>query len=91
MLSVDHRGLLQAALASRLHVGPGERHVLGLAVDPHSDPAGSWRRGQRDGGPEPPVEVGGRGEARDPDLGAGGATRGALTEHVPGQLVADDP
>ena len=71
--------------ANELHVGPGERHALGLAVCPHRDPAGGERPGRHDGGPEPAVEVGGGGEARDPDPGAGRALRGEPTEGVLGR------
>ena len=87
--SVDHRGVPPPL--SRLHVGPGERHALGLAVDPHRDPAGSERFGRLDGGSEPAVEVGGSGEAHNPDLGADWEHRGehaeeAMGEEVPGRL-----
>ena len=53
-----------------LHVDERERHALGLAVDPHRDPAGTERFGRLDGGPEPAVEVSGGGEAGDLDPGA---------------------
>ena len=71
-----------------MHVGPGERHALSLAVDPHRDLAGGERLGRLDGGPEPAVEVGSGGEARNPDTGAGRVFRGEMTEGVPGRLAA---
>ena len=71
-----------------LHVGHGERHALGLAVDPHRDPAGGERPGWVDDSPEPAVEMSGGSEARDPDPGAGSVHRGELAEGVPGRLEA---
>jgi len=55
-----------------LQVDPGERHALGLAVDPHPTRPAAERLGRLDGGVEPAVKVGSGGEARetDPDAGA---------------------
>ena len=84
---MDHRLGAREALSTS-QVDPGERHALGLAVDPHRDPAGSERLGRLDGGPEPAVEVGSGGEARNPDTGAGWVHCGELAEAVPGRLEA---
>ena len=69
------RGAIGANIS---RVGPGERHALGLAVDPHRDPADGERPSRGDDGPEPAVEVGCGGEARDPDPGAGGVSAVSL-------------
>ena len=60
--------ILPAPSDERGDISLGEqRRDLGLAVDPHRDPAGGERRGRLDDGTEPAVEVGGGSEARDPD------------------------